>query len=100
MAKQIINIGTTPDDGTGDTLRAGLSKANSNFTELYDKHQTKEYDYVSLSTWTANHGLNRRPEVRCEDGSGNEIIGDVKYDTLNLITVYFNTATSGKMILT
>ena len=35
MAKQVINIGTTANDGTGDTLRNSMSKANSNFTELY-----------------------------------------------------------------
>lgn len=33
--QQSINIGTTPDDGTGDTLRAAFDKVNDNFTELY-----------------------------------------------------------------
>lgn len=36
MAKQIINVGTSANDGTGDTLRASQVKANANFTELYD----------------------------------------------------------------
>ena len=35
MSKQIISTGITPNDGTGDTLSAGASKINSNFTELY-----------------------------------------------------------------
>lgn len=35
MSKKVINIGTTPDDGTGDTLRSGAQKINDNFTELY-----------------------------------------------------------------
>lgn len=35
MAQQIINIGTTANDHTGDTLRSGGSKINANFTELY-----------------------------------------------------------------
>lgn len=35
MAKQIINIGTNPNDGTGDTIRTVGTKINSNFTELY-----------------------------------------------------------------
>jgi hypothetical protein len=35
MSKQVINIGTTPGDHTGDELRDGLIKANSNFDELY-----------------------------------------------------------------
>lgn len=35
MAKQVINIGTTDNDGTGDSLRAGGDKINDNFDELY-----------------------------------------------------------------
>lgn len=35
MAKQTINVGTLPNDGTGDTLRASFIKVNANFTELY-----------------------------------------------------------------
>jgi|SRR5210317_379598 len=36
MAKQTINIGTYPDDKTGDPLRTAFDKSNDNFTELYD----------------------------------------------------------------
>lgn len=35
MAQQTINLGSAPDDGTGDTLRVGGDKINDNFTELY-----------------------------------------------------------------
>jgi len=35
MAQEIINIGTTPNDGTGDPLRTAFNKVNENFTELY-----------------------------------------------------------------
>jgi len=37
MAKQVINRGTTPGDGTGETLYSAFTKANANFTELYDE---------------------------------------------------------------
>ena len=36
MAKQVINIGTTANDGTGDPLRTAFNKSNENFTELYN----------------------------------------------------------------
>jgi hypothetical protein len=36
MAKQIINIGTSPNDGTGDPLRTAFQKTNENFDELYE----------------------------------------------------------------
>lgn len=35
MAKQTINIGAAPNDGTGDTLRVAFNKTNGNFDELY-----------------------------------------------------------------
>jgi hypothetical protein len=35
MAKQVINIGTTANDSTGDPIRDAFDKVNDNFTELY-----------------------------------------------------------------
>ena len=36
MTKQVVSTGTTANDGTGDSLKAGADKINSNFTELYN----------------------------------------------------------------
>lgn len=36
MTQQIINTGTTPDSGDGDTLYTAFTKTNENFTEIYD----------------------------------------------------------------
>lgn len=35
MAKQVINIGTQGNDGTGDSIRKSFDKVNNNFNELY-----------------------------------------------------------------
>ena len=35
MAKQTINIGSTANDGTGDSIRDGGDKINDNFSEIY-----------------------------------------------------------------
>lgn len=35
MAQQTIDLGSAPNDGTGDTIRDGGTKINANFTELY-----------------------------------------------------------------
>jgi hypothetical protein len=35
MAKQTINVGAHPNDGSGDALRTAFTKINENFTELY-----------------------------------------------------------------
>jgi hypothetical protein len=36
MSKQVINVGTILNDGTGDALRTGAQKINDNFTEIYN----------------------------------------------------------------
>ena len=35
MAKQIVNLGSSANDGTGDPLRTAFDKINDNFNELY-----------------------------------------------------------------
>ena len=50
MSKQIIGIGTTANDGTGDSLRTAFTKTNENFTEVYGKHGF--FDYNDLATQT------------------------------------------------
>jgi len=35
MAKQLIGLGSSPNDGTGDNLRVGGDKVNDNFNEIY-----------------------------------------------------------------
>ena len=35
MAKNVINRGSSPNDGTGDNLRTGALKVNQNFDEIY-----------------------------------------------------------------
>ena len=54
MAKQIINIGQTANDKSGDPLRTAFDKVNQNFTELYSaenisKSQLKEIVAASSS---------------------------------------------------
>lgn len=41
MARQNINYGTNPNDGTGDTLRVAMDKVNDNFIELYGESSTE-----------------------------------------------------------
>lgn len=40
MALELINVGSAPNDGTGDPIRTAYTKCNSNFTELYNRAQT------------------------------------------------------------
>ena len=39
MALEVINVGTAPNDGTGDPLRTAYQKCNTNFAEIYSRYQ-------------------------------------------------------------
>jgi hypothetical protein len=42
MAQETINIGSTPNDGTGDSLRVAGQKINNNFTQLFNVSPTND----------------------------------------------------------
>jgi len=49
MTQQTINIGTTPNDGTGETLPSAFDKINDNFTELYTELGGTSLSNISFS---------------------------------------------------
>lgn len=57
MSKQTINIGSAPNDGTGDSIRVGMNKVNLNFTEIYNAigDGTSVSD-ISVNTASASGG--------------------------------------------
>jgi len=55
MAKQVINIGSVANDGTGDPLRTAFDKVNDNFTELYSD------DAGDVNQVTGTGGLTASP---------------------------------------
>ena len=46
---QVINIGTTANDGTGDTVRNAFDKVNDNFAEVYNLASNGLYAQTTLS---------------------------------------------------
>jgi len=42
MTREIINTGSSANDGTGDSLRSGANKINANFEEIYEKFGTAD----------------------------------------------------------
>jgi hypothetical protein len=57
MTKQIINIGQTANDRSGDPLRSAFDKVNQNFTELYAAVQEGiNVDQVNAD-WSAVSGV-------------------------------------------
>lgn len=74
MAKQTINIGTTANDGTGDTLRASMDIANDNFTELYNVAGWGNYQ--DAETTPATVTVTTTPSVLQIDSGGSSSNSD------------------------
>ena len=53
MARQVINVGTTANDGTGDSIRNAYVKCNDNFSELYANTVAPTF----LTNGTSNIGI-------------------------------------------
>ena len=51
---------------------------------------------VASATWVINHNLGKFASIHIVDTAGDEIIGEVTYNTINQITVTFSSLVSGK----
>ena len=62
MAKQVINVGATPNDGNGDAIRDAFIKSNDNFTELYDD-KANTSDLATVATTGSYDDLTNKPNI-------------------------------------
>jgi hypothetical protein len=82
MAKQTINVGTTANDRTGDTLRSAFTKVNSNFTELYTT------GLIPLQTGNSGKYLTTNgTTLSWSTVSGSGDTGDFVFNTNNMTVV-------------
>lgn len=94
-----LNLGTGL---TGSTNFTGTSvDINLNFE--YIQAQTRENyvhdQQVASATWVVVHDLNKYAAVNIVDTANDIIMGEVKYNSLNQLTITFTAAISGKAYL-
>lgn len=56
MSQQVINVGSTANDNSGDTLRGSWIKANANFDELYGNLPINDVPSTWVPTLTDSGG--------------------------------------------
>lgn len=86
--KPKINGVTLEGDKTSEDL--GIDVADANF--LYE--QTEASD-----EWIIVHNLNKYPAVSIIDSAGDEVVGNVHYDSANQVTITFVGAFKGTATL-
>ena len=57
MAKQLINVGSQANDGTGDSIRSGAQKINSSINEIYNDLGDGANLQINISSVTSGHVL-------------------------------------------
>lgn len=79
------------------------SKVEIDLDIAYIKAQVREHyvhdQQVASTSWTVTHNMNKYPSVNIVDTANDEVTGDVKYNSLNQITITFTAAFSGKAYL-
>jgi hypothetical protein len=73
MAKQTINIGASPNDGTGTPLRTAFDYTNQNFTELYTATGPSGNNIVVPGTATITGDLTVDTNVLKVDTTNNRV---------------------------
>ena len=90
MAQEIINVGTNPNDGTGDTLRGAFVKTDNNFDDLYTNKQNTLISGTNIKTINGNSVL----------GSGDLTIGGITGSgTTNYVSKFTASGAIGNSII-
>ncbi len=77
MAKQTINLGTTPNDGTGTPLRDAFDMVNDNFNEVYGADFVTNTILANMTRGTVKvGGTSDAPTDLDAKGDGKIIVGD------------------------
>ena len=82
MAQELINIGVTANDSTGDTIRRSAIKINNNFTELYARPSVASDINVvqnNISSTASNADIVVKPS-----GTGNVVFPGITIEGNNI----------------
>ena len=77
MARQLINIGTIENDGTGDKLRDAMDKINDNFQEVYTELGGDSLSNLDLSGNTISSGNSNGNIILDPNGTGKVLIDNL-----------------------
>ncbi len=106
MARQVINIGSSANDGTGDPLRTAFDKINDNFVELYgtDNDINTLDANLNVNTFAITTGVTNGDITITPNGTGGIKLGAMKFvgttmssDDSTQITIVENIQTTGTL---
>lgn len=87
-----VEIEVTENVQTVETLTGVL-----NLTRIYNNSNYVHLQPVSSATWTVTHGLGKYPSVTVVDSDKRVCVGNVQYNSANVLTLTFSAAFSGSV---
>lgn len=91
---------------TGSSKWGFISGSISNQTDLwaYIQSFTLQNNYVhdqqtASATWVITHNMGKYPSASIVDTANDEVVGEVRYNSTNQLTISFSAAVSGKAYL-
>ena len=86
MARQVINIGSSANDGTGDPLRTAFDKINDNFAELYgtDNDINTLDANLNVNNFQITTGVTNGDITITPNGTGSIKLGAMKFNGTTL----------------
>ena len=86
MARQVINIGSSANDGTGDPLRTAFDKINDNFAELYggDNDINTLDANLNVNNFAITTGVTNGDITITPNGTGSIKLGAMKFNGTTL----------------
>ena len=94
MTQQIINVGVSPNDSTGDPIRLAFQKINNNFTELYSNVASSNFRLNNNTLTTTTGNINLTP------ASGSSVLVGASSKLLLTNATVSTSTTTGSFIVT
>lgn len=85
-----------PTDFSGDYIELAL---NYDYIKTRVREHYVHDQQTASATWVVLHNMNKYPAVNIVDTSNDIIMGEVRYNSLNQLTITFTAAISGKAYL-
>lgn len=81
-----------------------INASNTNIQDYVQLEGTGDKNYVhsqllASNTWRIEHNLKKFPSVTIFDSSGEEVYGDIQYETNDVVVINFNGEIAGKAYL-
>lgn len=92
---------TTSKEGKETTITI-IDVEGTKTATIFDGEEDKNFLFIqneASDTWEITHNLNKYPSVSVIDSAGDSVAGEVKYDSLNKLTIYFKGGFKGQASL-